>query len=77
MELDRILQRVAEAAKDPCLYEALEAKAACLYILSHLHHLISSSLDTDAVLRAIGQAAATLIGAPLGPSGRWMKRRKL
>ena len=50
--------------KDRLIQEA-RARAARLRTLARLHQLVSSSLDTDEVLRAITRAAAELMDAPL------------
>ena len=50
--------------KDRLIQEA-RTRAARLRTLARLHQLMSSSLDTDEVLRAITRAAAELMDAPL------------
>jgi two-component system NtrC family sensor kinase len=50
--------------KDRLIQEA-RSGAARLRTLTHLHQRISSSLDTDEVLRAVTRAAAELMDAPL------------
>jgi nitrate/nitrite-specific signal transduction histidine kinase len=46
------------------LYSTLESRLSRLQALTHLTRLISASLDLEAVLREITQAAATLMGGP-------------
>jgi signal transduction histidine kinase/DNA-binding NarL/FixJ family response regulator len=46
------------------LYSTLETRLSRLQALTHLTRLISASLDLEAVLREITQAAATLMGGP-------------
>lgn len=53
------------AIENARLYEALELRAERLRTLTRLNQLITSSLDMDAVLHEIAQAAATLTGAPV------------
>jgi GAF domain-containing protein len=50
--------------KDRLIQEA-RARAARLRTLARLHQLVSSSLDTDEVLRAITRAGAELMDSPL------------
>jgi GAF domain-containing protein/CheY-like chemotaxis protein len=50
--------------KDRLIQEA-RTRAARLRTLARLHQLVSSSLDTDKVLRAIARAAAELMDVPL------------
>jgi signal transduction histidine kinase/DNA-binding response OmpR family regulator/HAMP domain-containing protein len=47
------------------LYEAQGARAARLQALTRVSHLISSSLDPNAVLKEIANAATTLMEAPV------------
>ena len=66
--------------KDRLIQEA-RARAGRLRTLARLHQLVSSSLDTDEVLRAITRAAAELMDAPLvtislaDESARTLERR--
>jgi GAF domain-containing protein/CheY-like chemotaxis protein len=57
--------QVASALENARLYEALEQRATRLRSLTHLAHVVSSSLDMDEVLQAIAAAAVELIGVPL------------
>jgi two-component system NtrC family sensor kinase len=50
--------------KDRLIQEA-RGRAARLRTLARLHQLVSASLDTDEVLRAVARAAAELMDAPL------------
>ena len=66
--------------KDRLLQEA-QRRAGRLRTLARLHQLVSSSLDTDEVLRAVACAAAELMDAPLvsistaDEAGRTLERR--
>ncbi|MGH7319947.1 MAG: response regulator [Candidatus Rokuibacteriota bacterium] len=53
------------AAEKARLYQAQEVRAARFHTLTRLNHLISSSLDADAVLQEIAKAAVTLMEAPV------------
>ena len=56
--------QAAIAIQNARLYESQEVRATRLNTLTHLNQLISSSLDMDAVLHEIAQAAATLMSVP-------------
>jgi GAF domain-containing protein len=56
--------QAAIAIQNARLYEGQEVRATRLHSLTRLNQLISSSLDMDAVLREISQAAATLMSVP-------------
>jgi signal transduction histidine kinase/DNA-binding response OmpR family regulator/putative methionine-R-sulfoxide reductase with GAF domain len=62
--LARLADHVAIAIQNARLYESQEVRATRHQTLTRLNQLISSSLDMDAVLREIAQAAATLMGVP-------------
>jgi len=62
--LTRLADHVGIAIQNAKLYESQEVRATRLHTLTRLNQLISSSLDMDAVLREIAQAAATLMGVP-------------
>jgi signal transduction histidine kinase/DNA-binding response OmpR family regulator len=62
--LVRLANHVGIAIQNARLYENQQVRAARLSTLTRLNQLISSSLDIDAVLREIAQAAATLLGVP-------------
>jgi signal transduction histidine kinase/DNA-binding response OmpR family regulator/sensor domain CHASE-containing protein len=57
--------QAAIAIENAQLYERQEVRATRLQTLTRLNQLISSSLDMDAVLWEISQAAAQLMDAPL------------
>jgi signal transduction histidine kinase/CheY-like chemotaxis protein/HPt (histidine-containing phosphotransfer) domain-containing protein len=57
--------QAAIAIENAQLYERQEVRATRLQTLTRLNQLISSSLDMDAVLREISQAAAQLMNVPL------------
>jgi GAF domain-containing protein/CheY-like chemotaxis protein len=63
---EAILLQLAEHAalviQNARLYEGLEARAKRLRTLADVNRLVSSSLDTGEVLRAIARAAAELMG---------------
>jgi signal transduction histidine kinase len=63
--LVRLADHVTIAIQNAQLYEGLEIRATRLHTLTRLNQLISSSLDMDAVLREIAQAAATLMEVPM------------
>jgi two-component system NtrC family sensor kinase len=58
--------QAAIAIENARLYERLEERFTRLHTLTRLNQLVSSSLDTSAVLREIARAAATLMDAPVG-----------
>jgi two-component system NtrC family sensor kinase len=58
--------QAAIAIENARLYERLEERFTRLQTLTRLNQLVSSSLDTSAVLREIARAAATLMDAPVG-----------
>ncbi len=62
--LVRLADHVAIAIQNAQLYEGQEIRARRLRILTRLNQLITSSLDMNAVLREIAQAAATLMDVP-------------
>jgi PAS domain S-box-containing protein len=62
--LVRLADHVAIAIQNARLYESQEVRATRLHTLTRLNQLISSSLNMDAVLPEIAQAAATLVGIP-------------
>ncbi len=57
--------QAALAIENARLYEALEERFTRLQTLTRLNQLVSSTLDTNAVLREIARAAATLMDAPV------------
>jgi signal transduction histidine kinase/DNA-binding response OmpR family regulator/sensor domain CHASE-containing protein len=63
--LVRLASHAAIAIQNARLYERQEVRAARLQTLTRLNQLISSSLDVDAVIREISQAAAKLMNVPL------------
>ena len=60
----RLAAHAAVAIQNAQLYESQEVRTRRLYTLTRLNQLISSSLDMDAVLREIAQAAAELMDVP-------------
>ena len=60
----RLATHAAVAIQNAQLYESQEVRTRRLYTLTRLNQLISSSLDMDAVLREIAQAAAELMDVP-------------
>jgi signal transduction histidine kinase len=60
----RLASHAAVAIRNAQLYENQEMRARRLYTLTRLTQLISSSLDMDAVLQEIAQAAAKLMEVP-------------
>jgi GAF domain-containing protein len=56
--------QVAVALDNARLYAALDDRAARLRTLAHLTNMMSSSLDANAVLRAIARAAAEIMRVP-------------
>jgi signal transduction histidine kinase/DNA-binding response OmpR family regulator len=63
--LVRLADHVAIAIQNAQRYEEQERRATRLHTLMRLNQLISSSLDMDAVLREIAQAAAALMDVPM------------
>jgi signal transduction histidine kinase/HPt (histidine-containing phosphotransfer) domain-containing protein len=61
----RLAGHAAVAIRNAQLYENQEIRARRLYTLTRLNQLISSSLDMDAVLQEIAQAAAKLMDVPI------------
>jgi GAF domain-containing protein/ActR/RegA family two-component response regulator len=63
----RLADQAAIAIQNARLYETVEVRAARLRTLTNVNRLVSSSLDTDEVLRAMARAASELIaGAVVG-----------
>jgi signal transduction histidine kinase/DNA-binding response OmpR family regulator/sensor domain CHASE-containing protein len=62
--LVRLADHAAIAIQNARLYEGREVRARRLYTLTRLNQLISSSLDMNAVLQEIAQAAAKLMDVP-------------
>ena len=60
----RLAAHAAVAIHNAQLYESQEVRTRRLYTLTRLNQLISSSLDMDAVLHEIAQAAAELMDVP-------------
>ena len=60
----RLAAHAAVAIHNAQLYESQEVRTRRLYTLTRLNQLISSSLDMDAVLQEIAQAAAKLMDVP-------------
>jgi GAF domain-containing protein/HPt (histidine-containing phosphotransfer) domain-containing protein len=60
----RLAGHAAVAIQNAQLYESQEVRTKRLYTLTRLNQLISSSLDMDAVLHEIAQAAAKLMDVP-------------
>jgi signal transduction histidine kinase/HAMP domain-containing protein len=63
-QLQIFAAQAAIAIENARLYEEIGARIMRLQSLSRLTQLISSSLDMDALLHEVAQAAATLVGAP-------------
>jgi signal transduction histidine kinase/DNA-binding response OmpR family regulator/sensor domain CHASE-containing protein len=61
----RLASHAAIAIENARLYERQEVRATRLQTLTRLNQFISSSLDMEAVLREIAQAAAKLMDVPL------------
>ena len=60
----RLAAHAAVAIQNAQLYESQAVRTRRLYTLTRLNQLISSSLDMNAVLREIAQAAAELMDVP-------------
>ncbi len=63
--LESFADHAALAIQNARLYEALERRLRRLQALTRLNQLISSSLDTEAVLAEISRAATALMDAPV------------
>lgn len=62
--LARLADHAAIAIRNVQLYRRLESRAARLRTLASVSQMVSSSLETDEVLRGIARAAAELMQAP-------------
>ncbi|MEX2147017.1 MAG: GAF domain-containing protein, partial [Candidatus Rokuibacteriota bacterium] len=62
--LESFTAQAAIAIENARLYEAADVRAKRLRTLAHLNHLVSSSLDMEAVLGGIARAAGEFMAAP-------------